>query len=321
MQKINYNDDNLNNIINSLLNNNIMEQQQQSQRKSKLYNNIDDNLCLITKEKLTEPVKLECNHTFNYKPLLNEIINQKSKKNYTETTKLKYNQIKCPYCRNVQNKLLPYFNNYPKYNGINYPISLTYTNNYCKYIFKSGKNKNNKCNLKCYGSYCKTHNKIMEKRKLNKSKSKSKLKIQTFNDKFKFNPNIYLKFIPSIDNKNDKYIIYVKNKPNILLNIPKLIPIRKDNIHKKKFYTTCNHVIKKGPNKNKICGRRILCQIDNNVIFYEKSLCNKHSNDNKQILKPLFIPKQFKSYNNDKDYVYKQYDDDIYSGFYLKKII
>ena len=40
-------------------------------------------------------------------PLFNEVINQKSY-NGLETTYLSINQIKCPYCRYITNKLMPY---------------------------------------------------------------------------------------------------------------------------------------------------------------------------------------------------------------------
>ena len=68
----------------------------------------EDTICLITREPLTDNyITLECNHKFNYLPLYNEVSNQKIN-TYLETTYLKINQIKCPYCRNITNNLLPY---------------------------------------------------------------------------------------------------------------------------------------------------------------------------------------------------------------------
>lgn len=70
----------------------------------------NQNLCLITNEPLTENyVTLECKHKFNYLPLFNDIKNHKKKFNSLETNLLKNNQIRCPYCRNKQNNLLPYY--------------------------------------------------------------------------------------------------------------------------------------------------------------------------------------------------------------------
>jgi hypothetical protein len=69
-----------------------------------------DNICLITKEKLhPNHITLNCKHKFNYLPLYNEVLNQKNKQsNLYEVTKLSSNQIKCPYCRIITNKLLPH---------------------------------------------------------------------------------------------------------------------------------------------------------------------------------------------------------------------
>ena len=69
-----------------------------------------NNICLITKEKL-EPnhITLNCKHKFNYLPIYYEVVNQKNKNNNMyETTKLLTNEIKCPYCRVITHKLLPY---------------------------------------------------------------------------------------------------------------------------------------------------------------------------------------------------------------------
>ena len=74
-------------------------------------NSIDDlsNICLLTHQPLEQNyIKLECNHTFNYIPIYKEICRQKySKNNYLETCYLSINEIKCPYCRNINSKLLP----------------------------------------------------------------------------------------------------------------------------------------------------------------------------------------------------------------------
>jgi hypothetical protein len=71
---------------------------------------IDDNICLISKEKLhPNHITLTCNHKFNYIPIYKEILYQKTKSNTLyEVTKLQPYQIKCPYCRTITNKLLPF---------------------------------------------------------------------------------------------------------------------------------------------------------------------------------------------------------------------
>jgi DNA-directed RNA polymerase subunit RPC12/RpoP len=100
---------------------------------SELYNSLDieennqkieedNNLCLITNQPLLDKyVKLECGHKFNYIPLFNDIKNHKQKFNNLEgcNSKLKTNEIRCPYCRYKQNGVLPYYEelNIQKING------------------------------------------------------------------------------------------------------------------------------------------------------------------------------------------------------------
>jgi hypothetical protein len=85
----------------------------------------DENLCLITNEELKDYfVKLSCGHKFNYIPLYNDIKNHKNKFNYLEgkISHLKIDEIRCPYCRNKQNELLPYHEELglAKIHGVNF---------------------------------------------------------------------------------------------------------------------------------------------------------------------------------------------------------
>jgi len=100
---------------------------------------IDNNMCLISQQKLTKShITLPCEHKFNYMPLYNEIYRQKQK-NLFEVCNLKVNQIKCPYCRTVFDKFLPYIPSecVLKTHGVNYP-------------FKYGMENTVKCdNVKC----------------------------------------------------------------------------------------------------------------------------------------------------------------------------
>ena len=97
----------------------------------------DKNLCLITNNPLTDKyVELECKHKFNYIPLYNDLVNHKKKFNNLEGNggKLKVHEIRCPYCRNKQQNILPYYEEFgvKKINGVNYydPTENT-NNNYC----------------------------------------------------------------------------------------------------------------------------------------------------------------------------------------------
>jgi hypothetical protein len=84
----------------------------------------DNNLCLITNQPLTENfVKMICGHKFNYIALFNDIKNHKQKFNSMEgnSTHLKTNEIRCPYCRCKQTGVLPYYEELglKKINGVN----------------------------------------------------------------------------------------------------------------------------------------------------------------------------------------------------------
>jgi hypothetical protein len=93
-----------------------------------LFKSLDDDsddentLCQITGFPLNSTsLALECNHKFNYEPLYKEICRQKFDfKSYDAHTLNKQDQIKikasgmdyfikCPYCRNIQFTILPYY--------------------------------------------------------------------------------------------------------------------------------------------------------------------------------------------------------------------
>ena len=128
--------------------------------------NKDEELCLISNEPLSKYyITLPCNHKFNYLPLLYAIIeNSQVKYNLTK------NQIKCPYCKQIQTcKVLPYvpFLESKKYKNINWPqknlIQTSNTSKTCSYAYKSGKNKGKCCGAKCYWEHCHNHLKYLEK--------------------------------------------------------------------------------------------------------------------------------------------------------------
>lgn len=133
-----------------------------------LKENFDDkneNICLIDGLVLkTNYITLDCNHKFNYLPLYNEIVYQKTKK-ILDNSRLRLNEIKCPYCRKITNKLLPFFKYYEieQIKGVNYPLNYCIKINSCDYIDKN-KNKcnNNACTTK-FGNFCNKHIKYTEK--------------------------------------------------------------------------------------------------------------------------------------------------------------
>lgn len=131
------------------------------------------NTCLISNLPLDcNHITLSCGHKFNYKSIYNEVKNQK-RYSHLETQKLKNNQIKCPYCRNIQNGLLPHYGNFAKINGINWPPSKQFKPNKCLYQFVSGKKKGLTCDKKCFNKHCPSHEKIINKRKEKQDKQKN----------------------------------------------------------------------------------------------------------------------------------------------------
>lgn len=124
-----------------------------------------DNICLITKEPLTQNhLTLPCGHKFNYKPLCKEMVSVKyPQSKYSHNLKLTKKQTCCPYCRKVFNTLLPYI---PTYN-LTLPKYICSSTNCldlhnCNYKLKSGKNKGHLCNNKHAfetnkGTYCIKH--------------------------------------------------------------------------------------------------------------------------------------------------------------------
>lgn len=84
----------------------------------------EDNNCLISGEILTDDrIKLLCGHSFNYLPLFNDVFKQKRVINHREIVRIPYKCIKCPYCRSINNGLLPYKENIikEKIDGVNSP--------------------------------------------------------------------------------------------------------------------------------------------------------------------------------------------------------
>jgi len=125
-----------------------------------IINNVSNEICLLSHQQLTKShIKLPCTHSFNYIPLFNEVSIQKTIKNSYETTRLRINQMKCPYCRTVFDNIMPYIpsESQEKKLGVNYPMK------YCmEYNIHCDWSKKRKCtkNAMYIGeefSYCKTH--------------------------------------------------------------------------------------------------------------------------------------------------------------------
>ena len=130
--------------------------------------NNDKTVCLITEEPLTDlSVNLTCGHAFNYIPLYKEVCLQKSVKNILEISRISFNEIKCPYCRKIQQGLLPFQESIekicPKVYGVNSLTSVVKTPKepklvtptltiLCPQLLKTGANKGTPCGKSVYSN-------------------------------------------------------------------------------------------------------------------------------------------------------------------------
>ena len=120
-----------------------------------------NNSCLISGEPLdNNHITLDCKHKFNINELYNEVVQQKTKHTlYFNKTKLKYNEIKCPYCRTITPKLLPYFKYYNNnlIYGVNCPQHLTMQLYECEYKGKKNTNCGKNACITNSGTLCNNH--------------------------------------------------------------------------------------------------------------------------------------------------------------------
>ena len=119
----------------------------------------EDNLCMISNIPLTEEnkVTLYCSHSFTYNAILDEVTQQKKKmynNNCFGRDRLKYNEIKCPYCRKIQKGLLPHKEEYDELMYINFPSKWTMFTHKCANVFLSGKRKGDICGKLSKETYC-----------------------------------------------------------------------------------------------------------------------------------------------------------------------
>jgi hypothetical protein len=122
----------------------------------------NDNVCLISKQPISNKITLKCGHCFEYDSLLKYYIKSKS---YPSSHK-------CPYCRETYNGFVPMYENSDYLKSINDQIIIKKyfrSNDYlkCEYCFKTGKNKGNICNAVAHkfdnGNYCNRHHGMINK--------------------------------------------------------------------------------------------------------------------------------------------------------------
>lgn len=121
-------------------------------------------LCLLTGEALApNHISLKCGHAFNYTPLFNELRREKTRHNPKEVQRVRTDQIKCPYCRQVQTGLLPFVPTITteRLRGVNAPEKHTLRLCGCGWTMKNGKRSGEVCGANAfqtgYGNRCEKH--------------------------------------------------------------------------------------------------------------------------------------------------------------------
>jgi thiol-disulfide isomerase/thioredoxin len=75
-------------------------------------NEKEDELCMISKNKLTDThIILDCGHKFNYMPLLKDMYTRMYLSHDVKCLRgfpLNVDKIECPYCRRINNHILPF---------------------------------------------------------------------------------------------------------------------------------------------------------------------------------------------------------------------
>lgn len=259
----------------------------------------ENNLCLISNEILKEKFfRMNCGHKFNYIPLFLDIKNHKQKFNILEgsSSKLTTNQIRCPYCRNKQIGVLPYYEDLglDKINGVNY-IDLniiTHNGSYykkCEFLTPQSHENDNTENddtemIQCqfigsqiqgdnFGDtkhYCYNHKKqiiknhkqlLISKAKEEKQNEKNKIKEEKQNQKniIKEEKQKIKEEKQKVKEEKQKIKKSKINTENIVLG-PLIVVTNNDSC-----ILGCEQLLKSGQNKGNPCGCKIfsenLCKI------------------------------------------------------------
>ena len=218
--------------------------------------------CLISDEVLRKDhITLKCGHKFNYVPLFKEVVFQKcsmlpknvSSKVVTmyikntpqsnistviynssynlETTKVSYNEIKCPYCRTITPNILPYYP-YPDVSRIKYvnsPVDLGLPALTCEY--NSNVDGSTKCRTSCV--YQEKYDMMLCVRHFNKLETKVEPDDTT---------------IPIIRNSRRRIVAKTTTTPDV---DEKNIIIS----HNNPATSVCSFKLLSGPRKGCLCGK------------------------------------------------------------------
>lgn len=112
-----------------------------------------ENVCLISNEPLKKhAIRLNCGHSFNYKPLLTSVYEYKLDQTKHGVSRTFYTD--CPYCRSRTPGVLPYVPGAEKIKAVNMPYDASFGENICNHIIPS---TNKECGRTCYYDKCHVH--------------------------------------------------------------------------------------------------------------------------------------------------------------------
>lgn len=235
----------------------------------------NENYCLITNEKLTENfVELKCGHKFNYLPIYKDLINYKHKfMSMDHKNHLTYNQIRCPYCRNKQEGLLPYI----EMAGVTLMHGINFVDEKQKYYYNGNNGYDRVINgIKySYGECCyipKTVKNPIENEKYCSNKIVTILNEDSKNYCYKHIEKVKLNYL-KLKEKNDKK--EAKNKLKVEKEKEKnaLKIIKSTNLDENIVISSnnkCQEELKTGKNKGNLCLSKV----------YLNCLCKRHYNYN-----------------------------------------
>jgi hypothetical protein len=250
--------------------------------------------CLITNDPLTENhVVLQCGHKFNYVPLYKDLVNRKTKLASLDTQNLKVNEIRCPYCREKDAKLLPYYEHIgvEKFHGVNYidetknSIILNSGDDYfmgsCCYKFINGLSQEVQCPQYYVTKhddgkdYCYTHLRVI-KRKLIKEKlleKKAAEKAAKLAEKAEIKNQIALEKQKVKEEKQKAKVEIQKTKQKTFKKQTGLNLETGENVVINVAINVCKQVLKSGPRKGEMCGCKGKVCIEGTNDYY----CARHA--------------------------------------------
>jgi hypothetical protein len=152
--------------------------------------NSSENICYISNLPLEENhITLKCGHKFNSYYIFNEFFNKRFERFMYIQPKLLTIKLKCPYCRNIQNEVIPYHETkgVSKIYGINDIDCENYKQLWrCKYIKRTKQCCESHCTMPFKETgiyYCENHYNSIQKKFIKENSKQKKIKVSVKKNK------------------------------------------------------------------------------------------------------------------------------------------